>query len=180
MTLERVIKNYYSIIQGLREAYAELLNVLPEEKRLGHIIINLPSQKNFQEKGLFEAYNAAEMNMKTMYSHFQKHGYLLSDDEQKEIVKLIEVIDTISKSIIDISSGLQVYNIENDENEDASIDKVYKKILEKLFKVTEFEETYYNIFKNNLSKLSKWKRKCVNFALWAAPARQTSHTLTEN
>ena len=46
--------------KGLREAYAELLNVLPEEKLLGHIIINLPSQKNFQENGLSEAYEAAE------------------------------------------------------------------------------------------------------------------------
>ena len=78
--------------KGLREAYAELLNVLPEEKLLGHIIINLPSQKNFQENGLSEAYEAADMNMKIMYSHFQKHGYLLSDDEQKEIIKLIKVL----------------------------------------------------------------------------------------
>lgn len=70
------------------------------------------------------------MNMKIMYSHFQKHGYLLSDDEQKESIKLIDVIDTITKSIIDISLGLQVYDVGN-------------------------EETYYNLFKNNLSKLSK-------------------------
>ena len=137
--------------KGLREAYAELLNVLPEEKLLGHIIINLPSQKNFQENGLSEA----DMNMKIMYSHFQKHGYLLSDDEQKEIIKLIDVIDTITKSIIDISLGLQVYDVGNEENEDASVDKVHKKILERILKVTEFEETYYNLFKNNLSKLSK-------------------------
>lgn len=141
--------------KGLREAYAELLNVLPEEKLLGHIIINLPSQKNFQENGLSEAYEAADMNMKIMYSHFQKHGYLLSDDEQKEIIKLIDVIDTITKSIIDISLGLQVYDVGNEENEDASVDKVHKKILERILKVTEFEETYYNLFKNNLSKLSK-------------------------
>ena len=138
--------------KGLREAYAELLNVLPEEKLLGHIIINLPSQKNFQENGLSEAYEAADMNMKIMYSHFQKHGYLLSDDEQKEIIKLIDVIDTITKSIIDISLGLQVYDVGNEENEDASVDKVHKKILERILKVTEFEETYYNLFKNNLSK----------------------------
>lgn len=137
--------------KGLREAYAELLNVLPEEKLLGHIIINLPSQEN----GLSEAYEAADMNMKIMYSHFQKHGYLLSDDEQKEIIKLIDVIDTITKSIIDISLGLQVYDVGNEENEDASVDKVHKKILERILKVTEFEETYYNLFKNNLSKLSK-------------------------
>lgn len=141
--------------KGLREAYAELLNVLSEEKLLGHIIINLPSQKNFQENGLSEAYEAADMNMKIMYSHFQKHGYLLSDDEQKEIIKLIDVIDTITKSIIDISLGLQVYDVGNEENEDASVDKVHKKILERILKVTEFEETYYNLFKNNLSKLSK-------------------------
>ena len=127
--------------KGLREAYAELLNVLPEEKLLGHIIINLPSQKNFQENGLSEAYEAADMNMKIMYSHFQKHGYLLSDDEQKEI--------------IDISLSLQVYDVWNEENEDASVDKVHEKILERILKVTEFEETYYNLFKNNLSKLSK-------------------------
>lgn len=40
------------------------------------------------------------MNMKIMYSHFQKHGYLLSDDEQKEIIKLIDVIDTITKVLL--------------------------------------------------------------------------------
>lgn len=141
--------------KGLREAYAELLNVLPEEKLLGHIIINLPSQKNFEENGLSEAYEVAEVNMKILYSHFQKYGYLLSDDEQKEIVKLIEVIDTITKSIIGISSSLQLYDVENDQNEDALVDKGHKKILERILKVTEFEESYYNLFKNNLSRLSK-------------------------
>ena len=59
------------------------------------------------------------------------------------------------ESIIDISLGLQVYDVGNEENEDASVDKVHKKILERILKVTEFEETYYNLFKNNLSKLSK-------------------------
>ena len=59
------------------------------------------------------------------------------------------------ESIIDISLGLQVYDVGNEENEDASVDKAHKKILERILKVTEFEETYYNLFKNNLSKLSK-------------------------
>ena len=59
------------------------------------------------------------------------------------------------ESIIDISLGLQVYDVGNEENEDASVDKVHKIILERILKVTEFEETYYNLFKNNLSKLSK-------------------------
>lgn len=70
--------------KGLREAYAELLNVLPEEKLLGHIIINLPSQKNFQENGLSEAYEAADMNMKIMYSHFQMKAVFAEVDNTFE------------------------------------------------------------------------------------------------
>ena len=46
--------------KGLREAYAELLNVLPEEKLLGHIIINLPSH---------EYYGAAEPPVRCGESH---------------------------------------------------------------------------------------------------------------
>lgn len=68
---------------------------------------------------------------------------------------MIEVIDTITKSIIGISSSLQLYDVENDQNEDALVDKGHKKILERILKVTEFEESYYNLFKNNLSRLSK-------------------------
>ena len=141
--------------KGLREAYTELLAILPEEKLLGHIIINLPAQKNFRENGLSEAYETAEANMKIMYSHFQKYGYLLSDDEQKKITNLIEEIDTITKSIIKINSGLQVYDVE--DNEDASAEKVHEKIIERILKVTEFEELYYDLFKNSLSKVLKRK-----------------------
>lgn len=68
---------------------------------------------------------------------------------------MIEVIDTITKSIIGISSSLQLYDVENDQNEEALVDKGHKKILERILKVTEFEESYYNLFKNNLSRLSK-------------------------
>ena len=52
-----------------------------------------------------------------------------------------------------------MYDVGNEENEDASVDKVHEKILERILKVTEFEETYYNLFKNNLSKLSKKKHR---------------------
>lgn len=139
----------------LREAYTELLAILPEEKLLGHIIINMPTKKIFREQGLSEAYEVAEKNMKIMYSHFQKYGYLLSDDEQKKIANLIEEIDTITKSIIKISSssGLQVYDVEG--SEDASVEDVYKKIMERILKVAEFEELYYGLLKNSLNKLSK-------------------------
>lgn len=66
---------------------------------------------------------------------------------------MIEEIDTITKSIIKISSGLQVYDVEDNEN--ASAERVHEKIMERILKVTEFEELYYDLFKNSLSKLSK-------------------------
>lgn len=137
----------------LKEAYAELINVLPEEKRLGYIITNLTSQKDFTNNTSSTIYKIAEKNMKIMYSHFQKYGYIFSDREQKEIKDLVEVIDSISISIINISSSWQEKDVESIE--DAAVEKGYKKILEKIVKVTEFEEKYFNMFKNNLSKLSK-------------------------
>lgn len=72
---------------------------------------------------------------------------------KKKITNLIEEIDTITKSIIKISSGLQVYDVEDNEN--ASAERVHEKIMERILKVTEFEELYYDLFKNSLSKLSK-------------------------
>lgn len=146
-------KQKFSINQerykGLREAYAELLIALPQEKRLGHIIMNSSSQENMIS-GVFAI---ADVNMKTMYSHFQKYGYLFSDDEQKAITDIIKEIDTIAESIIEISINSQGYDTE--DGEDVLEEKIYKKSWERILKVVECEEMYYNLFKNDLSKLSK-------------------------
>lgn len=139
--------------KALRSAYSELLNLLPEEKLLGHVIMNMPSHKGFQENGLSEAFEIAETNMKIMYSHFQKYCYLLSDDEQEQIQSEVETLDSISQSII---AELWSPDTENSEDADDSIsDAIHEKILERLLKVTEFEKLYYDSFRDNLSKLSK-------------------------
>lgn len=140
--------------KALRDAYGELLSLLPEDKLLGHVIINAPSREDFRESGLSEFYQIAEENMKIMYSHFQKYCYLFSESEKKKIVDLIEQIDDVTKSIITISMRTQVYNSDEDENTDDSFDAVHTKIVERMIKVTEFETAYYDLFKNNLSKLS--------------------------
>lgn len=44
----------------LRNAYSELLSLLPEEQRLGHVIMNLPSIDDLQENGLTESFEIAE------------------------------------------------------------------------------------------------------------------------
>ena len=84
------IKQKFTINQerykALKEAYDELLAKLPEKNLLNHIIINLPAQNEFQKKDFFEIYNAAEENMEIMYSHFQKYGYLFSDNEQQSTI----------------------------------------------------------------------------------------------
>lgn len=145
--------------KGLRDAYGELLSLLPEEKLLGHIIMNMPSREDFRENGLSESYETAEENMKIMYSHFQKYCYLLSEDEQKMVVDLVEEIDNVTKSIIILNTEIQAYNTAGEENRDDSFDTIHAKIVERIIKVTEFEEMYYNLFKNNLSKMSKLKSK---------------------
>ena len=138
--------------KGLRDAYSELLSLLPEEKLLGHVIMNLPSKEGFQESGLTESYEIAENNMKIMYFHFQKYRYLLLDDEQKKVTYAVEEIDAITKSIISRSSG---YNTDENSDTKDSFDTIHVKIIERIVKVTEFEDMYYNLFKNSLSRLSK-------------------------
>lgn len=143
--------------KGLRDAYGELLRLLPKEKLLGHIVMNLPSKKDFQENGLSESFKIAEENMKILYSHFQKYCYLLSEDEQKIVSNLVEEIDNVTKSIINFNSGIQIYN--TDENSIEVFDTIHAKIIKRIMKVTEFEEMYYDLFKNNLSKMSNLDSK---------------------
>lgn len=145
--------------KGLRDAYGELLRLLPEEKLLGHIVMNLPSKKDFQENGLSESFKIAEENMKILYSHFQKYCYLLSEDEQKIVSNLVEEIDNVTKSIINFNSGIQKYNTDEEENSIEVFDTIHAKIIERIIKVTEFEEMYYDLFKNNLSKMSNLDSK---------------------
>lgn len=145
--------------KGLRDAYGELLRLLPEEKLLGHIVMNLPSKENFQENGLSESFKVAEENMKILYSHFQKYCYLLSEDEQKTVANLVEEIDNVTKSIINLNMGIQKYNTNEEENSIDSFDIIHAKIIERIIKVTEFEEMYYKLFKKNLSKMSNLNSK---------------------
>ena len=147
----------FTVNQGkykeLKNAYSELLDTLPEEKLLGHIVMNLPAQENFQENGISVALKAADGSVKIIYSHSQKYCYLLSDDGQKGITNLITEIDTLTKGIINITSGLQVYDVDADE--DAPTEDVYEKIAQKIRKVAELENLYFDLFRDSLSKFSQ-------------------------
>lgn len=155
--------------ESLREAYSELLSTLPQEKTLGNFIINLPSREGFEENGLSDAYQIADSNIGKLYRHFQKYCFLLSNDEQKKVNDLIEKIDEITKRIICIRSGIQVYDIKQDGTTEAA-ECIHKNIMEKIVRVTEFEELYYELYKNNLSALSNgcetkacfaWRISCI-------------------
>lgn len=86
-----------------------------------------------------------------MYSHYQKYSYLFLDDEQKKLSNLIVEIDDITKSINAIELGLQEHNIDCSEDTTTEKEKITKKIL----KIAEFEKVYYDLFRDDLSKLSK-------------------------
>lgn len=136
--------------KGLKDAYIELLTILPDEKLLGHVIQNLPSQNKYEDQ-IFYFYKIADTNIKIMYSHYQKYSYLFLDDEQKKLSNLIVEIDDITKSINAIELGLQEHNIDCSEDTTTEKEKITKKIL----KIAEFEEVYYDLFRDDLSKLSK-------------------------
>ena len=70
---------------------------------------------------------------------------------------MVEEIDNVTKSIINFNSGIQIYN--TDENSIEVFDTIHAKIIERIMKVTEFEEMYYDLFKNNLSKMSNLDSK---------------------
>lgn len=138
--------------KGFKDAYTELINILPQDNLLGYFIINLSLHES-TENILSEIDIKSERNMKIIYNHFQKYGYLFSSDEQQKITNLINTIDAVSKNIININLKLQVYDDET--NKDIMLDKLYKSYLERAQKVAELENVYYNLFKNNLSQLSK-------------------------
>ncbi|MBP3541796.1 MAG: hypothetical protein J6K72_08330 [Clostridia bacterium] len=140
--------------KGLRDAYNELVRMLPEEELLGHFIMNLPSKADFHETGLSDAYEIAERNIKILFSHFQRYCYLLSDDQQKDVSALIGQIDDVTKCIVDVASGLQTYSTAENK---ASNEPLNILIRERIVKAAEFEEMYHNLYKHNLSKLSNSK-----------------------
>ena len=131
--------------KALREAYEELLKTLPEEKLLGHIIINSPLKGNLSEKKLSKFLSAADENTKIIYLHFQKYCYLFSKDEQDSVLKFIEDIDNISKSIFNANMNVQLYDTDDNQMSDP--------VLNKILITVKFEEMYYNLYRSNLNKL---------------------------
>ena len=114
--------------KGLRDAYNQLLEELPEEELLGHIIMNLPTNADFQKTGLSDAHTVAERNMKILYTHFQRYCYLLSDEQQAKVTDLIEKIDNVTKRIINENFKLQAYNTTENKSSDEAFDGIYTNV----------------------------------------------------
>ena len=143
----------------LRDAYEELLKILPREKFIGHIISNLPSKNDFQKKSLPEYFRISGDNMKILYCHFQKYCYLLSESEQKTVDDSIAEIDDVTKSIVDFDSEIQKYDNDDKKNRIEVFDIIQEKMIEGIIKVSEFEKMYYDFFINNLTRISNLDSK---------------------
>ena len=116
--------------------------------------MDLPLQDGFEENGLASSYEVAEQNIKILHNHFQRHGYLLSENEQNSILDFTEELDSVAKNLINAKSDFQVYNIEESETSN-----ITRTIAERIIKITEFEEMYFSYFRNSLSKMSKLDEK---------------------
>ncbi len=136
--------------KGLRDAYNELYSLLPEEKRLGHVIMNLPSKPQFQQDGLKDAYESAENNMAIIYTHFQRYCYLFSEAAQKKITDAVEEIDAITKRIMGLSLQVDGYNTDESSDVEDSSDSIHTKTIQRIQKMAEFEDMYDDLLKKSL------------------------------
>lgn len=103
---------------------------------------------------MFGVYEVAQENTKIIYSHFKKHCYLLTQEDQKNVDDAVEKIDSIEQSIINFQ--LQLCNSNKNESDEETIisKNIYKNVQERLIKGTEFEELYFNMYKNALNQIS--------------------------
>ena len=143
--------------KDLRSAYNELIELIPEEKHLGHIIMNLRSKEN---NGLFDVYEVAQKNMKILNTHYKKHCYQLAQEEQDKVNDAVEKIDYIEQSIISCQLQLRTSN-QNELNEEDKIisDTIFKNVQDRLYKGTEFEELYFDVYKQALNQFSSSDNK---------------------
>ncbi len=143
--------------KDLRSAYNELIELIPEEKHLGHIIMNLQSKEN---NGLFDVYEVAQKNMQILYTHYKKHCYLLAHEDQDKVNDAVEKIDYIEQSIISCQLQLRTSN-QNELNEEDKIisDTIFKNVQDRLYKGTEFEELYFDVYKQALNQFSSSDNK---------------------
>ncbi len=136
--------------QRLIEAYNELQNDLPEDKRVGHFVMNMPAKAKFTSNVFSEACSVADDSIRICYTHFQKYKYLFSKEEQKKFSKKIEELDEISKSIIEIASSINVDDLENLDDETSHA--LHSAHENRITKIYEIEEMYFNLYSDYLSR----------------------------
>ncbi len=149
------VKQNFAVTQdrykSLKEAYDVLLRELPQESLIGHYLMNIQPSEETKETDLGDAYQKAEQNIKIIHGHFRRYGHLLSDVEQDGFNAAIKKLDEISMDIIQERSHLA--DAEDDSDEDVSI--ILRYILDRLMGTVELEEKYFQMYQENLSKMSK-------------------------
>lgn len=133
--------------RDLKEAYSELLSALPQEETLGYHIMN----KGFEGNGYEEAYQIANDNREKLNHHFQTYGFLLSNDEQKQVRYLMDKTDKVAQNIICVRSGID--GMEQAGIEEA-VESMNKSVNTYFIQVVELVEMYCGFYRDNLSTLA--------------------------
>ncbi len=134
--------------KSLEKAYNELYEALAEENQVGHFIMNLPLKKDFYINGLTEAFPIAENSMKIMYPHFQKYSYLFTKADQDTVIDKVEKIDFFMKAIVNKSADVKVFDTMSTSSDSEDMANW-------ILKISEFEEHYFKLYRDNLSELCK-------------------------
>ena len=153
MKLEE-LKHNYSVEdtknQQLVKAFNELLQDLPEDKQVGHFVMNIPSRKNYDSNPLSEAYVMAEYSMTTIFANFQKYKYLFSKEDQDKFMKAIEELDEITKEMNPLI--LLINSQDWDDIDDDTKQDFHAATQNRIIKVTEIEEMYFDLYNDYLSR----------------------------
>lgn len=129
----------------IKAAYTELINELPEDKLLGHYIINLPLKENFQEYASQNIQKLLAANYEIICLHYKKYEYLFSENDKDKILKLIDDIDDSIKKQTKIIHNLISHDVGfNDE-------EINEIINDRILKMVELEELYYDTLKHYLN-----------------------------
>lgn len=135
--------------EEIHDAYEKLNDLIPEKEKLQYICMNLPQTDEFEIDLVDNLISATDSNMSKMFEHFQRFGFLFSQNEKQEInAKLIEIDETSLKII---SNNRKI--VESDEL-DKDLHCTLNLQARRIIEATDFERFYFNLFEEKLRNLS--------------------------
>lgn len=135
--------------EEIHDAYEKLNNLIPEREKLQYICMNLPQTDEAGIDSLSNLISVTDSNMSKMFEHFQRFGFLFSQNEKQEINAKLKEIDKTSEKIININR-----KIVEPDGQDNDLHCVLELQARRINQATNFERFYFKMFEEKLRNLS--------------------------